>query len=575
MHFNVLVERLEKDYGVNHPVVSFRDSQFRIFNSTVDRFTVGDLYKPEVQKKITGLTTFYLPPKDLRKNDMEMAKRLGLRIPPTSKPLSGPYQTDMPYSDRDKAAVKDLDTHQLPKNYKRLRASASLGTAMKELAIDPSARELFKKSPPAFTATHPKLRPSERSALETRKIWSIRSAMTATPASVAAEFVQACLRDPTLAQQWAATLKEYKDDDNAEEEIDAWLEEQGYDTTLEEVDKAWANELGQGLDVYEFTYNTLVNNEKGPLLVISGGTVTYDSVLIQKFSFVESVLSWSQADGNASTVRVTLVILTDDDGKPLPDDAYVGPMFSGTLTDVNNPSPVSFQGRVGDFPKPTPPNPDPGPNDGTTLDQYNSTYTTYAPNSQGTWVADVSFVVAAPDVTYNGTLLKNIKWANSNLSVSTADGNPVNLSLYFYYNTPSASNPTAGNQFYGRRWNAGESPPSGSDGNFMGLVGQSKNPSGQASSGSWQSYLKTAAINVAVGVASMVLGHYVIQFLTAKAKANASGTEEDKEAAEEADEKANDAADAEERVAEENVEVNPEGEVVGPDPGPAPQVRPR
>lgn len=568
VYFPVLVERLEKEYGLDHPVVSFRDSQFRIFNSTVNRHKIGDLYKPEVQKTITGLTTFYLPPKELRPNDLDMAKRLGLRIAPTAKPLSGPFQVDRPYSDRDKAAVKALDTHALPNNYKRLRASRPMATAMQQLAIDPKSRDLFQKAPAAFVATHPDLRPSERSALESSKTWVIHSAMKATPAAVADEFVQACLRNPTLSQQWSTILKRYKDQDDGADQIAAWLKSQGYDTTLDEVDKAWARELGQGLDVYSTTYNTLLDNKAGPLLVISKGTVTFDSVKIKKFTFAESVLSWSQSDGNASTVKVTLVILTDNDGKPLPPDSYIGPMLSGTLTDINHPSEVKLYGRVGDFPKPSDPSdPDPGPTDGTKLEQYDSTYATYS-KSGSSWVEDVELAVEAPNVTYNGKALTNVKFANSILSVSTIDGNPVNLSLYFYYST---SNKTPGNQFYGRRWGVGESPPS--DANFMGLIGQSTNPSGQANSASWLSILKTAALNTAQAVIGMVLGHYVIKALSAKEKANETGAEEDEKAYEEAKEEADNAADAEERVAEENIEGNPSAEDVGPDPGPGPQVR--
>lgn len=547
-------------------MVSFRDSQFRIFNSTVDRLRIGDLYKPEVQKKITGLTTFYLPPKDLRQNDMAMAKRLGLRIPPTTKPLSGPFQIDRPYSDRDKAAVKALDIHALPKNYKRLRASPHLANAMKELAVDPKSRALFKKAPAAFVATHPYLRPSERTALSSSKTWTIHAAMKASPADIAAEFVQACLRDPTLSQQWFANAKLYK---NGAGTLNDWLKSKGYDTTVNEVDSAWSGELGQGLDIYSTTYSTLIGGKVGPLLIISKGTVTFDSVKIKKFTFASSVLSWSQTDGNASTVRITLVVLTDDDGKPLPPGSYIGPMFSGTLTDANHAANTTFLGRVGDFPKPsTPSDPPTGPTDGTKLDQYDSTYSTYS-KSGGSWSGDVDFVVDAPTVTYDGKALQNIKWTNSNLSVSTADGNPVNLAIYFFYNKPSSSNKTAGNQFFGRRWNAGETPPA--DGNFMGQIGQSSNPSSQAGASSWQSILKTVAINLAAGVASMVLGHYVVKAITARQQANKLKTEQAEKDAKAAENKADDSAEAEERVNEENSEVNPEAQEGGPDPGPGPR----
>ena len=562
VHFNVLVERLEKDYGADHPVVSFRDSQFRVFNSTVDRFTVGDLYKPEVQKKVTGLTTFYLPPKDLRKNDLEMAKRLGLRIPPEAKPLSGPYQTDVPYSARDRAAVRELDTHQLPENYKRLRAS-SLGIAMKELAIDPRARELFNKSPTVFAATHPNLRPPERAAIESRKMWMIHTAMKASPGAVADEFVQACLSDSNISRQLTALLKHCRNDEGGIDEINTWLKTQGYDTTLEEVDRARPRGIEQSLKVYSHTYNTLVDDNKGPQLIIGTRSITFDSALIKRFKFTDGVLSWSQADGNASTVKVAFDILTHDNDKPLPSGSYVGPLFSGTLTNDHSPN-VTFTGRIGDFSdSPT----SSSLRDGTTLNQYNSVYTIFLKDNQGEWVRDTRFVVDAPNIIYNGALLKNAKWTNGNLSAFTMDGNPVNLVLYFHHNAPSSD---AGSQFYGRLWYAGGSPPM--SGNCLGLVRQSEDPVGRASLALQRSISRTAAINVAAGVSSLALCRCILQYFSARSKANASSSEQDKKAVDEANKKIDDASEVEERVAEEVVEISPDIETAGFDLEAGPQV---
>ena len=183
-------------------------------------------------------------------------------------------------------------------------------------------------------------------------------------------------------------------------------------------------------------------------------------------------------------------------------------------------------------------------------------------------------VVDAPNVTYDGTALKNIQWSNSVLAVSTADGNPVNLSLYFFYNKASSTDKVPGNQFFGRRWAAGGSPPT--DGNFMGQIGQSPDPSGQATASWWVQAIVTASLNLANGFSSMVLAHYAIKGLEALKEWKKTGSEKDKKAYDDAKKKADDAADAEERVAEVNVEANPGGEKSVPDPGPpgpGPQVR--
>ncbi len=123
--FGVLVERLLADYGADHPLVHYVAAQFAIARPVIEWYRVSDLQRPEIAKRITGISTFYLPPKLLRQSNAAMAKKLGLRLLPTPA-YTGPFAPGKPYSQRDRDAVAALATHTTPKNYKKTRCSDAL-----------------------------------------------------------------------------------------------------------------------------------------------------------------------------------------------------------------------------------------------------------------------------------------------------------------------------------------------------------------------------------------------------------------------------------------------------------------
>jgi hypothetical protein len=482
---------------------------------------------------------------------MEVAKQFGLK-PVSGKPLSGPYQIDQPYSVRDVAAVKALDSHTLPKNYKRLRASPAMRAVMQKLALDPRAQASFLKSPVTFTSALRDILPEERKALLFGRSYAVNLSMKATSASVAEEFVQASLQTPTLSRLWAAQLKNTRDKLCGDEILQVWLKQRGYDTTLADINEAWAS---QGIGVFAATYTTQIDGESGPPLIIRKASVTLGQQKIKGYSFAQNVLSWDQSGGNTSSASINLVLVVDDGGKPLSPGSYIGPRFTGTYTDSSR-SNVSFVGRVGDLPTAGG-----GGTDSTQLEQYDSVYNTYVKDASGKFVKDTALVVKHPNVTFKGKALRNIKFANSTLSVVTADGNLFSISIYFYHNKSTKANPVPGYQFFGRRWAMGESPPN--ECNFMGQIGLPTYPELQAKNASSVLLLKIAAVSIAEGAASMLLAKSTEKAHVAFRKWMKSRDAKDKVELDEADKEADDAAEVEEKVFEENSDVNPPGNDIG------------
>lgn len=89
--FPALAERLLKDYGPDHTVVHYTASQYTHIKPRCDYYTVGDIQEPEVAQKITGISTFYLPPKIMLPSTEEGSKKLGFKFQPNNPIYYGAY----------------------------------------------------------------------------------------------------------------------------------------------------------------------------------------------------------------------------------------------------------------------------------------------------------------------------------------------------------------------------------------------------------------------------------------------------------------------------------------------------
>ena len=151
------------------------------------------------------------------------ASSLGLVLRQEKLPYTGPFAPDQPYGEREVAAVKALAVHKTPKNYVKSRTSPALYNALYQLATNPTVAAKFKAAPAKFLATQDGLKKNEALALKRSSPGALRLAMKVTSSDVAMQFVQAELRDPKLAQAYAAILKANQADKDGQNKIAAWL----------------------------------------------------------------------------------------------------------------------------------------------------------------------------------------------------------------------------------------------------------------------------------------------------------------------------------------------------------------
>ncbi|KAJ4470804.1 tetrapyrrole methylase [Lentinula aciculospora] len=190
--FGVLVDRLEKEYGADHPVVHYIAAVLPYEDPVTDKLTIGQLHDPRVAKQVTGISTFYIPPKETKCVNVDMMRRLDLLshgIPikqlsffPSNKWAPANSVPDVvAYGPADQAAVVKLNTHKVPEQYPALATSKAMTDIMTKLALDPRILTEYKADTQAFVHSVPDLTLVEKKALELGNLGAIRCAMKNLP----------------------------------------------------------------------------------------------------------------------------------------------------------------------------------------------------------------------------------------------------------------------------------------------------------------------------------------------------------------------------------------------------------
>lgn len=543
--FPMLVKKLEEIYGEDHQLTHYIAPQFSIVDPRIDRFTIRELWDPKVQKKINGISTFYIPPKTLKKANAVIAAQLGLRLTSKeSKPLAGPFHQGSPYSTRDLKAIEDLKTHKLPQGYKATKASKAAYELLRDLALKPHMLHAFRRNPVSFLKRNAvKLTEKEEKAILSRHAGRLRMMMK-DDTNAAEEFVQAVYRSMSFAKEWAKEVTSYiktTDPTLAMKLINSWLEKQGYDTTFDQVLEAFTKARDRSLNAYTglytiyFTDGSQISGQ--PSSLIGRGVVKYLNKTIQRWSFVDSVLTWNMSSGNAQSAKLTFIILTNKTLKALPANAYVGPQFSGAISSTA-PTIASLAGynaygcvgsnsiaHGGKIHKPIPAN----TVNGTPLSQYSDTYQVFL-LSAGQTPKETSFelvvnaVPGAPEasakISYDKAPISGFRYNNNVLSW-TASGNLNSAYLLFYYNAGTPKDQTIGNQCIGSVWDAGSPRPKKNNvycqlGSGTPTTPNSNLPAAQVSG-------EMIGINLAVGTGSMLVAEGIMKLFKTIWKAIKSG----------------------------------------------------
>jgi hypothetical protein len=177
-HFSYFISWLEELYGSGYEVTHYIGARYPGTDPLIQVCRLAELHDPARQQDITGLSTFYIPPRDSVAMDQRTAVDLGILQPGQPVPSPGPPRRDVTsYGGREMAAFSSLARFRIPPSY-HWQAETEAAKFLIELRFDPELQQLYQRDPrealadPRFAG----LSDRERSLLVSRDSGSVQIA---------------------------------------------------------------------------------------------------------------------------------------------------------------------------------------------------------------------------------------------------------------------------------------------------------------------------------------------------------------------------------------------------------------
>jgi Tetrapyrrole (Corrin/Porphyrin) Methylases len=145
-NFSYFVSWLQRTYGNDYPITHYIGSRYPTIDPLIEIYKLSELHHPEIQTKITGLSTFYIPPRDVVPTHFVTAKDLGIisdgqRIVPPRSPLREIGQ----YGSKEKKAFNAFANFRIPASYK-WQDETGAADFLIELRFDAALQKLYEQN---------------------------------------------------------------------------------------------------------------------------------------------------------------------------------------------------------------------------------------------------------------------------------------------------------------------------------------------------------------------------------------------------------------------------------------------
>ncbi|HEX3683228.1 MAG TPA: SAM-dependent methyltransferase [Bryobacteraceae bacterium] len=305
-NFSIFIDYLQQFYGQEYPVTHYMASRYPTIEPVVERYPLSALHDPTVQTLVTGISTFYLAPKNNADPDVEMLERLGM-IRRGQKVLAkgGPLREIGLYGARERKAFPAFAKFRVPAGY-QWQEETGASRFLIALKQDEALRRTYAADPERAVASFDGLSERERAKLATRNAGAIQIAAKGVNVShpdnkelLAAMFanrpLQAsllnCLSKPSARGLLAA--------------LDAWSKSTGYaadwSRMRDDIDLTSRDNLFAWSGIYRGASQGNGEGTAERLIVISGSgramRVCVDGEPISGFSFQAGTLRWARGNG--------------------------------------------------------------------------------------------------------------------------------------------------------------------------------------------------------------------------------------------------------------------------------------
>ncbi|MBE7174025.1 MAG: hypothetical protein INR73_25855 [Williamsia sp.] len=298
-NFSYFISWLQGIYGEDYPITHYIGSRYPTIDPLVDVFPLNKLHDPEVQTQITGLSTFYIPPRDVIPSDYKTVKDLGILqegqhiVQPKS-----PLREIGLYGHKEMKAFDAFANFSIPASYK-WQYETGASDFLIELRFDTALQALYEKEPvkalddPRFG----QLTDRERALLASRDAGSIQVASKGA-------YIRSPITENALSgilNHKAATTVLLKQigslpKKEAREKLAAWFDENGYEVEWgslhQSIDYVNQNNLFPWTGVYLEPEKELVVTLVGNGAERKKSIVYINDRRIRHFSYDGGVIRW-------------------------------------------------------------------------------------------------------------------------------------------------------------------------------------------------------------------------------------------------------------------------------------------
>jgi len=210
-NFSIFIDYLQTHYGTDYPVTNYIASRFPTIPPVIEAYPLSALHDPEIQGRITGISTFYLAPRDTAAPCPAMMERLGL-LAPGQQPRAAatPLRQIDHYGPRERKALGAFANFQVPAGYHWQEETAA-NRFLIALRLDQDLADRYRSDPHATLASEAfaDLSERERSLLASRDGGALQVAAKGSQVICPANrrFLEALFRQRPLLRRLGQTLR--------------------------------------------------------------------------------------------------------------------------------------------------------------------------------------------------------------------------------------------------------------------------------------------------------------------------------------------------------------------------------
>jgi len=214
-HFSVLVEHLQGIYGVDYIITHYIGAQYAFIKPVVEKFKLSELLLPGNQKKISGISTFYIPPAETFDVDLQLFDRIGRN---NSKKIDNlPTFDPMAYSKPVNDIIASMRTFSIPKAYKIVHVGP-FSDLLLRFAFDHKAMQQYEVDPELFHTKYP-ISNIEKVAISNQNSYCTTVSLKTSITDPSWQAAVQILNDPDFAAKYQESVTRLAGE---------WLAQQGY-----------------------------------------------------------------------------------------------------------------------------------------------------------------------------------------------------------------------------------------------------------------------------------------------------------------------------------------------------------